>query len=60
VGHGNAGKGIRAHGHEAIGAKALVAQLTAEGLPKSPRDTVTIHLYACASGALVSMKECPR
>ena len=53
VGHGNAGKGIGAHGHEAIGAKALVAQLTAEGLPTSPRDTVTIHLYACATGSSV-------
>jgi hypothetical protein len=53
VGHGNAGKGIGAHGHAAIGATALVAQLTQQGLPTRPARTITVHLYACATGASV-------
>jgi hypothetical protein len=53
VGHGNAGGKIGAHGHEAVGARSLVKQLEQEGLPKSPKAQVAIHLYACASGSSV-------
>lgn len=55
VGHGNAGSKIGAHGHEAdaLGARSLVQQLVADGLPRSPRAEVTIHLYACATGSSV-------
>src|SRR5262249_17359461 len=43
------------HGHdaEALGARSLVRQLVADGLPQSPNATVTIHLWACATGASV-------
>lgn len=53
VGHGNAGGKIGAHGHENVGARTLLRQLLAEGLPLKPGKNITIHLYACATGTSV-------
>lgn len=53
VGHGNAGGKIGAHGHENVGARTLVRQLIAEGLPVAPQNRITLHLYACATGTSV-------
>lgn len=58
VGHGNAGGKIGAHGHEAVGARSLVRQLLAEGLPLKPENVVTIYLHACATGASVRTSYC--
>ncbi len=52
VGHGNAGGKIGTH-TDALGAKSLMEAMLAEGLPKRPKGTVTVHLYACASGTSV-------
>ncbi|MES2257734.1 MAG: hypothetical protein V4724_04410 [Pseudomonadota bacterium] len=52
VGHGNAGGKIGTHA-DALGAKSLMKAMLADGLPKNPGGTVTIHLYACASGTSV-------
>ena len=52
VGHGNAGAAIGTS-TENYGPKALLDLLEADGLPRSPTDDVTIHLYACATGSSV-------
>lgn len=53
VGHGNAGGKIGAHGHENVGARTLLRQLVAEGMPLKPNANITIHLHACATGTSV-------
>lgn len=52
VGHGNAGSAIGTHA-EHYDPEQLRDLLAADGLPKSPKDTVTVHLYACATGTSV-------
>ncbi len=56
IGHGNAGGKIGVHGHEAVGARSLVTQLLAEGMPKVPKNEVVIHLMACCSATSVRTK----
>lgn len=53
IGHGHAGGKIGVHQHESVGARSLVTQLLSEGLPKTPKSEITIHLLACCSATSV-------